>query len=538
MSISGYSKNPAIGAVRLALFAGVLIACLSAKALAHAVLVDSDPSDGAMLSASPERLALTFNEPVSPLVIRLIGPAGQEHLLKNVSTEGPVLSIVPADTLGDGTHLLSWRVVSADGHPVGSTLTFSVAHKSQHDLPSSTETSATARIAIWGTRVVLYTGLFIGAGGAFFVIWMAGNPHSTVRRLLYVSMGAGLVVAPVSVGLLGVDLLGTSLVHLAGHVVWRAGAQSAYIATATFAFVAFLSGILALRTASHRAARCLSAFALASAGFAIAMSGHASTASPQILMRPAVFVHAVSLAFWIGALVPLAGLLFEQRRDARAVLSCFSRMVPLAIVLLITSGTVLTVVQVGESSALWRTDYGRLLLIKAGLLTIIFSIVLHNRLVLTRRVMVGTPSADRALARAILFEVVLVLVVLSVVATWRFTPPPRALAVTAAAPVTVHMHSPRMTVDVRIDPGRPGSTTVSVVLATGESDPPDAREVLLNFSKADESIQPIRRSAKRADDETWHVDDLFIPVSGEWTIRVDVLISDFEMVSLHGHLVL
>src|SRR5579871_4141853 len=102
----------------------ILLAVLSAPsaAFAHASLVGSEPGEGATLAASPSLLRLDFNEPVSPLVVRLIGPNG-EAVMPPVRAENQSLTI-SAPPLARGTHVLSYRVISADGHPVGGSLTF------------------------------------------------------------------------------------------------------------------------------------------------------------------------------------------------------------------------------------------------------------------------------------------------------------------------------------------------------------------------------------------------------------------------------
>jgi copper transport protein len=64
---------------RLALLLAVILACAvqSAVAWAHASLIRTDPADGATVSAPPVTLSLIFNEAVSPLIMRLIGPNGE-----------------------------------------------------------------------------------------------------------------------------------------------------------------------------------------------------------------------------------------------------------------------------------------------------------------------------------------------------------------------------------------------------------------------------------------------------------------------------
>ncbi len=96
----------------------VMLLTWSACAFAHAALVKAEPADGAVVREAPAALSLTFNEPVSPLVIRLLGPDGEPIALGATAARNAMISI-PVSSLRRGTHVLSWRVISADGHPVG-----------------------------------------------------------------------------------------------------------------------------------------------------------------------------------------------------------------------------------------------------------------------------------------------------------------------------------------------------------------------------------------------------------------------------------
>ena len=95
-------------------------------ALAHASLMSSQPEDGAVLSAPPERIILIFNEPVSPLRMQLINRQGKPVPLTDIVQHDNTVIVHLPDAITQGTHGVSWRVVSTDGHPVGGTLIFSV----------------------------------------------------------------------------------------------------------------------------------------------------------------------------------------------------------------------------------------------------------------------------------------------------------------------------------------------------------------------------------------------------------------------------
>jgi copper transport protein len=119
------------------------------------------------------------------------------------------------------------------------------------------------------------------------------------------------------------------------------------------------------------------------------------------------------------------------------------------------------------------------------------------------------------------------------VALWRFTPPPRALADAAPVPpVSVHIHAERAMASLTVSPGRAGPVSVSAFVVGGDLEPLDAKEVTLSFSMPSAGIEPIRRDARKLDAGQWRVDGLRLPVAGRWNVSVDILISDFESVTL------
>ncbi len=198
------------------------------------------------------------------------------------------------------------------------------------------------------------------------------------------------------------------------------------------------------------------------------------------------------------------------------------------------AGIVLAAVQVSTPAALVDTAYGRLLLAKLSLLTVLFALAALNRWRLTLPVEAGDAAARKKLVRSIGLEVLVVLAVFGVAAGWRFTPPPRALAIAAAQPATTHIHTAKAMADLVVAPGRAGPVAASIVIMTGDFGPLDAKEVTLVLSKPDSGIGPLKRPAHKPGDGTWRVDDLVVPVPGRWTARLDILVSDFDMIEIEG----
>src|SRR5262249_25771679 len=192
-------------------FVLVLLAALApaAEAFAHASLIRSETTDRGVVAQAPSILVLTFNEPVSPLVVRLVRPTGDATDLKDVAASDASLTIPLPEGLTLGTYLLSWRVISADGHPVGGALTFSVVHRSALRPTSELDFHPGWRWAIWAAKLMLYVGLCVGIGGTFYAAWIAIEPQSLrTRTLIATTLTCGFLAAVMSVGLQGIDALG------------------------------------------------------------------------------------------------------------------------------------------------------------------------------------------------------------------------------------------------------------------------------------------------------------------------------------------
>ena len=138
---------------------------------------------------------------------------------------------------------------------------------------------------IWLARIGVFLGLFVGCGGAFFASWI-GRGRGRVRGDL-AALVVGLFSASASLGLQGLDLLGLPLGGFLTAAPWKAAAATSLFQSLLIAVVAMTAGIVAMRSRAAGIAATLSAFALVGVGLSLASSGHAASASPQWLTRPA-----------------------------------------------------------------------------------------------------------------------------------------------------------------------------------------------------------------------------------------------------------
>ncbi|MFB6451959.1 copper resistance CopC/CopD family protein [Bradyrhizobium tunisiense] len=512
----------------LAALATLLLAAgFASAAWAHAALVSVEPASGSMLDTAPKTVELRFNEAVTPGAIRLIDGAGRTRNDPRVSASGETISVaMPAD-LPEGTAVVSYRVISQDGHPITGSMTFSIGMPTATKPPAAVDNGLA--VLIWLTRVGLYVGLFVGVGGVFFARWVAWSMIGmAVPRL---ALGLGFPSAVASVGTLGLDLLG-----LPPDALWTAGPWKVAFATSAgpalmVALAAMLSAWMALRSAWY--ARALAMIAFISVGLSLAMTGHAATAPPETLTRPAIFLHGLGVAFWIGALAPLVALVSKPTTATLPIVNRFSRIAALAVSVLALTGLALAIVQLEKPGALVATSYGLILSTKLVLVSGLLALAALNRFRLTP-VLARNETGTPALKRSILLESAVALAILAVVAGWRFTPPPRTIV--PEAPLAIHIHSDKAMFQVLVSPGKPGLDDFVLQLMTGEGMPLKAKEVTLTLSLPERGIEPMERKASLGPDGYWHARKVELPFAGRWRVRIDALVTDFEQITLEDEL--
>jgi copper transport protein len=497
------------------------------QAAAHASLLSTLPADGVTIPTAPKTFELEFNEPVSPLVMRLIRPNGQAAALTNVKAEDRTVTIAAPEMTEAGSYVLSWRVVSADGHPVGGVVSFAVGYPSSSVVAPTAEGATAVHAAIWAAQFVLAIGLFIGVGGAFFVAWLAGKRPVPRQRIFVAVMTCALAATLVSIPLQGLDALAEPLGDAFRPEVWSAGFGTSWGVTAVIAAATLVAGLLALGLDNSAVTRALAMLALAGIGLALVASGHASTAMPRFVTIPAAFLHGVCVAFWIGSLLPLT---FAVRAGDSVALERFSRLIPVPLVLLIATGVALAYVQLDRLDALWTTDYGRVLSIKIALVLVLLVLAALNRYALVPRLAL---SGARRLVAVIAAEFVLAVTILGIVGLWRFTPPPVALA--AAETTFIHFHGERAMASINLTPERGRGASLSIAVTDTDERPITAKEVEIVIWNPGAGIEPIRRTAISEGDGEWRVAGLHIPIGGVWRMRVEILISDFDKVMLEDN---
>lgn len=506
-------------------------ALLASGAAAHAVLVEAQPADGASLAQPPAELRLRFNEPVAVVALRLIDDAGAAVTGLEIDSAGESILIRPATPLRAGAYLLSYRVVSTDGHPVGASLRFGIGTTAAPAGDAGAPDDGMVRpLAVVARLGFFATGL--GAAGAALFVLATRPPPLLARHCVDLGRwlaAVGLVAALARLGLAGVELGGGTPAGLLQSWPWPL-ALDTNLGPATAVAVLAL-GLLLLLGPAADGWRALAALLLVAS---FPLTGHAASAPPRWLAGPALGLHVLAASFWAGSLLPLLLALRLERDRAVEVVQRFSRVAILAVAALTLAGGILTLIQLGGAwSALWLSDWGQRLVAKLALFGGLLALAAVNRLWLTPALVAGRRFGCR-LRTTLVVDLALVVGVLGLTASLPLSPPPRAAPLPTSAVATLAGDGLRAA--LVLIPGRAGSNQLEVSLEDAGGAPRDAPALQLRLALPAAGIEPVTYALRRVAPGLFLVPGAFVPAPGNWSVRLYVLVDDFTKVIMEGEI--
>ena len=492
-----------------------------ASAWAHAALLGSEPPDGSVLAAAPAEVALQFGEPVAPISFRLLGSGGAPSvpLAGAVADDGRVRAPLPAD-LGRGGYLLSYRVTSADGHPVTGTIAFAIGEVGLAPArPAAAGGGVSSAVARW----VFYVALFGAVGGALFRLLIADLP-SRLRRSLAAIAVVGVLAALLQVGARGTMLADSGLVSAAA---WSAGMRTSLLPSMLVCAVALLACAATLLR-DGRTWRVLGGIAAVVVVAGLPLSGHTATAVPRLVAALALAGHVLAVAVWVGAFVPLLAALGRGSPagvPVEPLVRRFSAVAVVAVGVLAMSGMLLAVLLIPSPGALVQSSYGWLLLGKLALVGGMLGFATWNRLRLTPRL----PAAASHLRVSIAVECAMGVMVVAVTAVLSATPPPRAARL---EPQRVEIDAGHRHAVIEIAPGRAGWNQISITLRQHGGAALSPKEFWLVLRQDAAGIAAIRRRLTADAAGTYVLSGPELAVPGVWRCELELLLSDYDQIVL------
>jgi copper transport protein len=546
---------------------------------AHAIVDKTQPGADQVVDDSPRRVLLDFSEAVEASfgAVRVFDTTGERvdvGTTEHVAERSDVIQAPLRADLPKGTYTVTWRVVSADGHPIEEAFVFHVRAPGERPRGIADEVLTGAGIsapvaALTGVvRWISFASLIVlvGAGMFLALVWRAVRPAPTpsemdvetsfrhrFRRIASAAWIAAVVATIASVPLQGAVAGGVSIARaltpdVLGQVL---DTRFGMVATAKLALLGLLAVLWPRLKRDIAPPRSLGAAAAVDAArepwsFAIVgvayvgllatpgLSGHAGATPPVSVNVSADVLHLLGVATWVGGLVALLGGALPSLRAAGSpsgiaslapVVARFSDVAVLSIAAIVATGAYASWVEVRALRAFTGAPYGVVLLTKLAIFVPLLGLGgINNRWMKPRLRRCaggeGDPAAALSLFRKLIAsEVVLAAAVVGLTALLVNLPPAR-VAAGIGGPFVTDTRIGRYNLNVLVDPNRVGANEVHLTATTPAGAPARIFAARVLFRMPSEGIGPIEAQGRRLAKGHFVVQGRQLSVPGEWMLRI------------------
>ena len=528
----------------------------SEPSVAHALLVRADPPVNSQLREPPTTLTLSFSEPLERRFssVRVVDQDGirVEQAVEFDDADDALMHVQLA-ALSPGFITVEWETVSTvDGHRITGSYPITILNEDGSlaaqppEGTSSTVAGDEAEPArIVAKAAILIAGSLVAGALAFLAFVMPGSRapvRSSFEPRAILILTASFVVLAVA-GVADLQLQASDIGAGLGDVfdtrwgerwLWR---HLVLIGPALL----LLPLINAPRWRSKSAIVALIGIGIY---FGItASSSHAAAGAGAFWAGGSDFIHLFAASVWIGLLALLVMYFVwtrrqldgQERYEAQAMaLRRLSLLAVLSVSLLLFTGVVNAVVEVGSLGDLFDAAYGQVLLIKLFLLVPLLAIGLRNAYLLRpqiiqetaersteqRREFIGELEAE--LNKTIRWELGFGIAILAVVALLVQLTPTRGRVDTPLQGETYVRTADEegLFVTIRVDPNEPGANTFEVYLA-GATD--TVEQLRLEFIQPGGFGSPSRLPLEASNPPTFYVGQgPFLTEAGEWTMTLNI----------------
>jgi copper transport protein len=540
--------------------AGFLIGS-APEASAHAELLGTSPSNGEHLAVAPSEVVLRFSEKVTPVrdgfaVLDGHGKKVVDTQAESAAGDSTRVRLGVPGSLPDGVYSVTWRVVSADSHPVHGAFVFSVGTAQAAPLAGSGAESGSdpvVGVAFWLLRWLGFGAVALLIGGVVFVLacWPAGATDLRLRRILKVSWWTA---GSATVGVLllqGANASGSSVLSVfdPGQLIDTVGTNFGVLVLARLILLV-IGGILLTREAIKVIPLVVTGVALVVTWSA---SGHAVAGDLVPFGLAADIAHLSAMSVWLGGLVVLvACVLWRGRKspDAKSstsvsstsvALARFSRVALISVAVLAGTGVLMALREVGLSGLLSGSRYVTLVVFKAGAFGLVMWLAAMSRASVQRQLdrparKAQAEAIDR-LRRSVWSEAGIAVVVLGLTAALVATPPTelysnQAEAAVPSGPFLSALAMRGGDVQAWVSPARPGDNEIVVNVRDERGINRDVPEVTVQLGLPSAAIGPLPVPLTKTGPGQFVVRKFTIPNPGTWRLSVRVRTTDLDATSV------
>ena len=572
-----------------------LVTAVSAHA--HATLQQTTPARGSTVEQQPTTVLFRFSEPVELnfSAVHVYDAAGEvvdDGKVVHPGGRGADVAVGLRPELARGTYTATFRVISADGHPVSGGFVFSIGEagiaptKSVAELAGGVAVGAETTTAFAVARAVQYGAIALAIGAFSFLLlpWLGGlravggagadwreTSEAFVARVggafaIAVAAGvisglAGLVLQAQTASASGVlDAMSPTVIRevLETHFGFVWGSRVlVWLAFGAFVLLAYRrKGMPVLQPAVLSStglalprglggAKSLVPMLVALTLLAVspALAGHANAQDPTAVLLPITTAHVVAISVWVGGLATLLFVLpgamrsldlVARGRLLAGVLARFSTIAGVCVAVVLLTGIVQSLVYVGNIQNLLHTEYGQIVLAKILVFVGLLGVGGYNRQFSVPRlnaIAAGGQTPGRAgvmLRRALRTEVALAAVVLGLTGALAGFAPSTA-AGTAAGPFAETALIGPAQIQLTVDPARVGPNLMHLYLLDPESGAQWDRAQEVRVNL----VQPEKEieldaTTRKGGPGHYVVDTAVLSVEGTWDVEITARVSEFD----------
>ncbi|EDO1159571.1 TPA: copper resistance CopC/CopD family protein [Listeria innocua] len=503
---------------------------------AHAYLENSNPADQSHIKTAPEKVTLVFNEEIEadfPL-IEVKDSSGKRvetgKTAVSKKNNHMVEASLPADLKAD-VYSVSWRVVSADGHAVTGIISFKLgdtkATFQESEVPSSGVDLQISSIQ----KAILYIGFSLFIGVLVFGLGLYPRKEQISEKI----SGRLKKVTWIALALLGVALFmqlfvqtsittGVSISESFGPSKLAAflTTKTGYIWISEFIVWLLLAIFTIMMFFKNKQ---WSWFALLTESaligyliFAKAQNGHAAASADKIVSITADMLHMIAASVWVGGILVLLFVL-PKTGKAREVWSRFAIIAIIAVASILVSGLLMAVMNIGQMSNLFTTNYGKILLFKIGLFLLMALLGLGHYIYLKLK-------NKKLPFKTILIELIIgtiILIVASVLTNVQTPPPPAPKAFDE----TIAAKGENAKINLRVEPATVGQNQFIITFTSADGATKTDFEQVTITTKSTKTDEKATFQAKLANENQYFAEGLYINQTGKWEITVHGLTKDF-----------
>lgn len=502
------------------------------SASAHASLVEATPEAGAKLESSPAGVSVTFNEQLDSglFYIKVYDHSGAEITNRKATMNKDQMGIkLDLPKLAEGVYLISYHVISADGHPVGGSYPITIGNPPQEDLldvPSahtghdhSSGPLTTKGLLQYASRGLWFLMLLALTGWAFWLRFVRPQGDEAQKSLSAWTLNlqrAHIVALLLLIFTHIEDLLGGGGVD----EIWQLlSSTNIGISWVLLLVLSFLGFVLLGRFAWVDVSWSLALLAVKS------FSGHAASFSPQWATIGLDFIHLVAAACWVGGLILLYAKWRHNKMDLGSYMQKFSKFALISILVLTVSGSMSVLLFLPNLRYLLYTTWGILLLVKIGVVVLVALIGFVIRLFLRKK------KVNQSIVWVKLDLSLMVVIVVLVGLLTYMAPIP------ANEPLQWHQMGEKVHVSVDITPKVPGNNSFVAKVWLPEKTGQPKQVLLILHNKDDEEIAPISIPLTLYKDNkeeesygfakfSYKSEGPYLPFRGNWELEMRVMDTD------------